>query len=144
MSFTRGGYKYSLLSAIGHNGVKVYEIYPGAVNEEKFNRFVLKKLIPIINAYPGNNSVILLDNIQFHHNETFLNIVSELKALVLFLPSYMPLLNLMEYGFRDIKAIEVSKCVYGEREGLESLIESISKIENKDYTPILKKIGYIK
>ena len=122
----------------------MYEIYPGAVNEEKFNRFVLKKLIPIINAYPGNNSVILLDNIQFHHNETFLNIVSELKALVLFLPSYMPLLNLMEYGFRDIKAIEVSKCVYGEREGLESLIESISKIENKDYTPILKKIGYIK
>ena len=122
----------------------MYEIYPGAVNEEKFNRFVLKKLIPIINAYPGNNSVILLDNIQFHHNETFLNIVSELKALVLFLPSYMPLLKLMEYVFRDIKAIEVSKCVYGEREGLESLIESISKIENKDYTPILKKIGYIK
>ena len=109
----------------------MYEIHPRAVNEEKFNRFVLKKLLPIINAYPGNNSVILLDNIQFHHNETFLNIASELKALVVFLPSYMHLLNLMEYGFRDIKAIEVSKCIYGKREGLESLIQSISKISKK-------------
>ena len=144
MSFTRGGYKYSLSSAMSYNGVQIYEVYPGAVNEDKFNRFVLKKLSSIINPYPGDHSVILMDNIQFHHNEIVVSFIAELKAIMVFLPHYMPMLNLMEYGFRDIKAIEISKCVYGEREGLESLISSVEKIRKKDYTLILKQIGFIK
>ena len=121
-----------------------YDIFCGAVNEDKFNRFVRKRLLKYINPYPGDRSIILLDNISFHHNWYFINIILEFGAVVAHLPHYCPTLNLTEYAFRDIKCIEISKNVYGMREGLISLAESTDKIKHKDYTDILQKIGFIK
>ena len=85
-----------------------------------------------------------MDNISFHHNQLFLDLISELGVIVVHLPHYCPTANLVEYMFRDIKAIEKSKNIYGEREGLISLIESVEKIKNKDYSSTLQNIGYIK
>ena len=143
VAFTRGGYKFSLLSAISSDGVVVYEVYPGAVNEDKFNGFMVNRLMDYVNPYPGDRSIILLDNITFHHNEVFKDIFFEYGSMAVYLPHYQPTLNLMEYGFRDIKAMEVSKGIYGEQEGLMSLIESVERIKNKDYTDILRTLGYI-
>ena len=73
----------------------------------------------------------------------FIDIVEIIGCLLVFLPHYEPILNLAEWCFRDIKAIEIKKKVYGEREGLLSLCDSVESIKNKNYQSILKEIGYI-
>ena len=40
--------------------------------------------------------------------------------------------------------IEISKNIYGMKEGMISLVESTERIKSRDYTEILKSIGYIK
>ena len=86
---------------------------------------------------------IIIDNIKFHHNESFQNVISEIGAICAHLPHYDPFYNLTEYVLRDTKSIEAAKCVYGEREAVISLAESIEQVKNKKYTKILEDIGYI-
>ena len=101
------------------------------------------KLLPFINPYPQKNSILLMDNISFHHCKFILDIIAEIGAIGAFLPHYDPIYNLSEYCFRDIKAIEISKNIYGEKDALLSMVDSVEKMRNKDYTETLKKIGYM-
>lgn len=143
VKFTRGGYKYSLLLFIGVNGVVEYQIYFGAVTEELFNQFIATRLSTFLNPYPGFNSVVIIDNVPFHHNGTLVRMIQYLGCVLLFLPRYMPKLNLAECGFRDVKAIEISKCIYGELEGLISLANSVESVRHKDYSKELAMMGYL-
>ena len=119
-----------------------YEAYFGAVNEEKFNDFVMHKLVHWVNRYPQPRSVVILDNIKFHHNVVFRQTISEIGAICAYLPHYDPYYNLTEYVFRDIKSIEVAKGIYGEKESLLSLVESVESLRNKNYSNILTTIGH--
>ena len=40
VSFTRGGYKYSLILACESKGVIAYNVHYGAINEELYNEFI--------------------------------------------------------------------------------------------------------
>lgn len=143
VSFSRGTYRYSTLCVCWINGILCHKEYFGAVTEDKFNEFIIDELSEFIQPYPGQHSVIILDNCSTHHNIIYKQILDELGAIGLFLPRYTPMLNVTEYAFRDIKAKEKQKREYGELEGLISLMESIDSLKNKSYSSIMKKIGYI-
>jgi hypothetical protein len=57
-----------------------------------------------MNPYPGNNSVIILDNATIHHDENLINILEELGCRIIFLPPYSPDLNPIETAFGTIKS----------------------------------------
>jgi len=57
-----------------------------------------------MNPYPGNNSVIVLDNARIHHDEEWIEIVEKLGGHVLFLPPYSPDYNPIETAFAFIKS----------------------------------------
>ena len=141
--FRRGTYKLSLSILSWSEGILASEACFGSVNEDKFNDFVIHEMIHHLNPYPGPRSVLAIDNIGFHHNELFQNVITEIGTICAYLPHYDPFYNLTEYVFRDIKSIEAAKCVYGEREAVISLAESVEKVKNKKYAKILKDIGYI-
>ena len=142
MSFTRGGYKYTSLLASWIGGVLEYKVFFGSVNEDRFNDFIVNDLLVHLNAYPGKCSILFVDNVAFHHNPFFINVIKFIGCILTFLPHHNPIMTLTEWVFRDVKAIEIKKKIYGEYEGLVSLCESVEGVKNEDYEDILQEIGY--
>ena len=104
---------------------------------------MLYELAPKLNRYPGQFSVLLLDNISFHHNFFFQRMMHELGVIIAYLPHYDPKSNLAEIDFRNIKTIEKSKKIYGKHEGLMSLARSVEAIKHTNHIQDLKSMGYI-
>ena len=142
VSFTRGQYKYSLILAVGIDGIICYDIKFGSINQQLFNDWIVNELFAHLQPYPQNQSILLLDNVQFHHNDIFMEMMKDIGCIVIFLPHYDPIINLAEYVFRDVKQKEMKKNIYGEKEGLLSLTESVEELRYKKYSSTLKQIGY--
>lgn len=64
-----------------------------------FQQFLYNKIVNVINDYPAENSIILLDNAGWH-NRTYIRwFCDQFNIICLFLPSYFPLLCQTEYIF---------------------------------------------
>ena len=57
-----------------------------------------------MNAYPGNNSVIVMDNARIHHDNELIELLEGLGCRVVFLPPYSPDFNPIETAFSTIKS----------------------------------------
>ena len=57
-----------------------------------------------MNPYPGNNSVIVMDNARIHHNNKLVSLLEGLGCHVVFLPPYSPDYNPIETAFSTIKS----------------------------------------
>ncbi|TDL14114.1 hypothetical protein BD410DRAFT_690978, partial [Rickenella mellea] len=67
--------KYSILPALTLDGVVALDIFEGAVNRERFVHFLEMQLAPILNPYPLDRSVVVMDNCAIHHDEEIRRIV---------------------------------------------------------------------
>jgi transposase len=56
-----------------------------------------------MNPYPGNNSVIIMDNAKIHHDADLISLLEGLGCHVVFLPAYSPDFNPIETAFSTIK-----------------------------------------
>ena len=57
-----------------------------------------------MNPYPGNNSVIIMDNARIHHDTDLILLLEGLGCRVIFLPPYSPDYNPIETAFSVIKS----------------------------------------
>jgi len=57
-----------------------------------------------MNPYPGDNSVLIMDNARIHHNANLISLLEELGCHVVFLPPYSPDYNPIETAFSFIKS----------------------------------------
>ena len=57
-----------------------------------------------MNPYPGNNSVIVMDNAKIHHDDELVELLKGLGCRVVFLPPYSPDYNPIETAFSTIKS----------------------------------------
>lgn len=57
-----------------------------------------------MNPYPGNNSVLIMDNARIHHNANLISLLEGLGCRVVFLPPYSPDYNPIETAFAFIKS----------------------------------------
>ena len=55
-------------------------------------------------SYPGNNSVIVMDNAQIHHDSKLVELIKGLGCYVVFLPPYSSDYNPIETAFSTIKS----------------------------------------
>ena len=76
-----------------------YKVYFGSVNEDKFNEFIVNELIEELNPYPGERSILFIDNAGFNHNQIFLDVIETIGCMLAFLPHYEPIINLAEWVF---------------------------------------------
>lgn len=56
-----------------------------------------------MNPFPQKNSVLVMDNVQIHHNEFLVNFIESIGCKILFLSPYSPDLNPIETAFSSIK-----------------------------------------
>ena len=56
-----------------------------------------------MNPYPGDNSVIVMDNARIHHDNELITLLEGLGCRIVFLPPYSPDFNPIETAFLTIK-----------------------------------------
>ena len=120
------GKNYSLIAAMNTDGMIAKRAIRGAFDYDEFSDFIFSDLIPLMNPYPGENSVIVLDNFRIHHAVDFLTMMERFGLILEFLPAYSADYSPIEPSFNQIKAHLRSNA-----ESNEILIESgfISKID---------------
>jgi len=57
-----------------------------------------------MNPYPGDNSVIVMDNARIHHDSELVALLEGLGCRIIFLPPYSPDFNPIETAFSTIKS----------------------------------------
>ncbi|KIO13705.1 hypothetical protein M404DRAFT_110339, partial [Pisolithus tinctorius Marx 270] len=66
--FVRGD-RYSLVAAMTVDGYIAAEVVEGSYDRDLFCDFITQQLLPAMNPFPAERSVIVLDNCRIHHNE---------------------------------------------------------------------------
>ena len=71
-----------------------------------FEDFLIDDVLPLCNAYPAPQSIVILDNASIHHSniDRIQEQFNRRGVLLRFLPPYSPDFNPIEESFEDLKA----------------------------------------
>ena len=74
-------------------------------------------------AYPGPQSVLVMDNARIHHDDAILELVNGFGICIEYLPPYSPDLNPIEEAFSTIKYfLQCHQCYYLVTEGGDRIL----------------------
>ncbi|KAJ3500783.1 hypothetical protein NLJ89_g9639 [Agrocybe chaxingu] len=102
-NFVRGD-RYSMVAAITTEGYMSTRVILGSFNAEEFRDYIIEQVLPEMNPYPANKSILLMDNCRIHHNIELIDVVNAAGCLLIYLPPYSPDLNPIEESFSTLKA----------------------------------------
>ncbi|GBB87335.1 hypothetical protein RclHR1_13790002 [Rhizophagus clarus] len=99
------GVRYTILPALSLQGIIAVDIMEGSCTKERFKEFVISNVVvPQMNAYPSEHSVLVLDNARIHHDKDLIEYIESFGGRVEFLPPYSPNFNPIESSFSVIKS----------------------------------------
>ena len=103
--FLTRGERISAIACMSASGLLDVKTVKGTTDGTDFYSFVQKYLLPHLMPYNGVNphSVVILDNCSIHHIPEISQSISEVGALVHFLPPYSPDYNPIEELFSKVK-----------------------------------------
>ena len=101
------GERVSAITAMNTEGILSLKIVYGTVNGDEFLDFIQRDLLPTLMPFDGRNpnSIVILDNCSVHHVTGVASMITQVGALVHFLPPYSPDLNPIEECFSKIKSL---------------------------------------
>jgi transposase len=79
-------------------------IKKGYYNKEDIIDWLINRLLPLCNEYPGERSIIVLDNVSIHIDPRIIEAIQAKGCLVKYLPPYSPDYNPIELTFSVLKA----------------------------------------
>jgi transposase len=136
--FKRGS-NFSVISAMGLQGVCASMMIEGAIDSQVFAAYVDHFLVP--NLRPGN--IVLLDNVKFHHSEWATKLIEATGATVLHLPAYSPDFNPIEECISKIKETLRSLKARTKRKLYNALKKAIARVTADDIRGWFKHCGYV-
>ncbi|EIN03861.1 hypothetical protein PUNSTDRAFT_77500 [Punctularia strigosozonata HHB-11173 SS5] len=83
------GVRYSVVAALSLSGYVSTRVVEGSVNAYEFFDFIVEEVLPRMNPYPQDQSVLILDNCSIHKMDTLRRVV-EGQGLCLMLQSLIP------------------------------------------------------
>jgi transposase len=93
------GPPFSVISALGVDGLCAPFLMEGAINSEVFTRYVEQLLVPCLRP----DHQVWLDNVKFHYAPKAVAAIEATGARVCYLPTYSPDFNPLEAGISKIK-----------------------------------------
>lgn len=96
--------RYSILPAYTVDGIMAYYIHQGSFTKPLFQWFVEQYVLPSCNPFPGQRSVLIVDNASIHRSQDLRDVCSRAQVLLLYLPPYSPDFNPIEEFFSVLKA----------------------------------------
>ena len=101
----RRGSTHSILSALTINGyLPCTGMKEGFYTGAQFNEWVQDQFLPHCNLYPGDCSVLYLDNVSAHYHPELEAIIARKGIFIRYLPPYSPDYNPIELSFNILKA----------------------------------------
>lgn len=100
------GERLSAIAAMTTKGIQSLKVVNDTVDGDTFIDFVQKDLLPILMPFNGTNcnSIVIMDNCSIHHVPEVESMITQVGALVHYLPPYSPDLNPIEHCFSKVKA----------------------------------------
>jgi len=96
--------RYSLLPAYAKDGFLEYPlIIRGAVTGDLFIDWLIHGILPQMNRFPEEHSILIIDNCSTHWTEAVQEACDAAGILLLYLPPYLPDLNPIEPAFHYLK-----------------------------------------
>ncbi|KAE9390961.1 hypothetical protein BT96DRAFT_783422, partial [Gymnopus androsaceus JB14] len=79
-NFVRGD-RYSLVAALGVEGYSATQVVHGSLDGDEFFDFVISDVLPTMNPFPGDRSVIIMDNCQIHKSKALHELVESFGTI---------------------------------------------------------------
>ena len=80
--------RWSLILSIDINGYLPYLLTRESITKECFNNFVIEEILPVMNPFPQERSILCMDNAKIHHSPVRPS--SILQRLLTFTRNYKP------------------------------------------------------
>ena len=61
--------RWSILPAYTQDGLSACHVYQGAIKAVRYEWWLENEVLPRCNAFPGRNSVLIMDNASIHHSQ---------------------------------------------------------------------------
>ena len=74
-----------VIAAMTSDGILEYELTSGSVNADKFLDFIRGRLVPSMQQFPAQHSILVLDNCAIHHTHAVKNLLNLFGVPVFFL-----------------------------------------------------------
>lgn len=138
--------RVSLVCFLGVNGIVNSSYTDGTFDRKTFveacRSFAISPNTPV-RQFPGPLSVWIMDNAAIHSDKDLVNYLRSLGVLPIFLPSYCPFYNPIEYVFGQFKRILAE--VYQEncRKDIRIVVaEALNQLSCKSMVALFNRCGY--
>lgn len=132
------GDNVTLMAGIGCRGIIAPMMLYGSLTGDVFAEYVSNHVIPSI--HPGD--IIVMDNLAAHKTKNVITRIKDAGATLLYLPSYSPDLNPIEFAWSKLKTLirgDAPRCM----EQLTRAVESgLRAITNEDILSWIHYCGY--
>ena len=113
------GPHYTVVAALGWQGVTAPWIFEGAMNGLTFEVYVRTQLLPTLRR----GAIVVMDNLSAHTGETIRQMIEEKGARLQFLPPYSPDFNPIELCWSKVKtALRAAKA-----RTLDALVDALAQ-----------------
>ena len=114
------GQRYQILPAYTEDGIVLARVFQGNTDADIFLDFIKELLDGHCRPYPGERSVIVMDNASIHRTREVEEACEQAGVILVYLPPYSPDKNPIEEFFAELKAfIKKQWYVYEEDTSLE-------------------------
>jgi hypothetical protein len=97
------GTRVSAIVGMASSGILAYELSTGSTDSLKFVDFIRSKLIPSMQPFPAQHSIVIMDNCAVHHVQEIKDVIESVGIELIFLPPYSPDYNPIEELFSYLK-----------------------------------------
>jgi transposase len=131
------GKNISIVGAVRLHGVVTIRPFEGAINVDKFLRFLERDLLPLTRA----GDVVVMDNLSVHRDPEVLARIRQAGLRVLFLPPYSPEFNPIELYWSCFKR-QLRRCEARTRQDLQQAIGFVTSRLSINMGPLFRHCGY--
>lgn len=126
------GTRVSSVVAMSSQGIIAIDMTTGTMNGDKFFDFIRGQLIPCMQPFPAQNSILVMDNCSIHHVDEVKEELHSAGIMAIFLPPYSPDFNPCEELFSSVKYFlkdhdEILQCMDQPQDMLRSAFDSVTK-----------------
>lgn len=101
----QGDCKLSVAAALCADGIFAHKSVNSAFDAELFLSFITTNVLPVMNRYPRDRSVLVMDNQVVHQDSRIADACVEAGVILKFLPPYSPDLDPIELAFSKFKNV---------------------------------------
>jgi transposase len=132
------GGNISVVGALAADGIVAYHAVYGAMDTERFEDFVVRKLAPKL----GARDIVLMDNVRFHKAECIRAAIEKTGAKLQFLPPYSPELNPIEEVWSFFKNLMRKAAARDVPNLVDALVRTMQAITGDLAKAFIKHAGY--